>query len=107
LIAGRSFGVTDFVNPSQLDKRSVVEVIRTLKPTSSRSYISRKAVATSQLAMCGVINTVCVRLQAIVEMTGGGVDYSFECIGVPSVMTDAFRCTKMVRFRCQLVHCSV
>jgi Zn-dependent alcohol dehydrogenase len=57
--------------------------------------------------MCGVINTVCVRLQAIVEMTGGGVDYSFECIGVPSVMTDAFRCTKMVRFRCQLVHCSV
>ncbi|CAD6209934.1 unnamed protein product [Miscanthus lutarioriparius] len=54
---GRSFGVTDFVNPSQLDNRSVIEVI--------------------------------------VEMTGGGVDYSFECIGVPSVMTDAFRCTKM------------
>ncbi|XP_066356947.1 alcohol dehydrogenase-like 5 isoform X2 [Miscanthus floridulus] len=54
---GRSFGVTDFVNPSQLDNRSVIEVI--------------------------------------VEMTGGGVDYSFECIGAPSVMTDAFRCTKM------------
>jgi Zn-dependent alcohol dehydrogenase len=42
--------------------------------------------------------TFCVQLQVIVEMTGGGVDYSFECIGVPSVMTDAFRCTKMVRF---------
>lgn len=54
---GKSFGVTHFVNPSQLDNRSIIEVI--------------------------------------VEMTGGGVDYSFECIGVPSVMTDAFRCTKM------------
>ena len=31
-------------------------------------------------------------------MTGGGVDYSFECVGVPSVMTDAFRSTKTVRF---------
>ncbi|KAL6867698.1 hypothetical protein ACP4OV_015722 [Aristida adscensionis] len=54
---GRSFGVSDFVNPSQLDKSSVTEVIRGL--------------------------------------TGGaGVDYSFECIGVSSVTTDAFRSTK-------------
>ncbi|XP_062210168.1 alcohol dehydrogenase-like 7 isoform X2 [Phragmites australis] len=53
---GKSFGVTDFINPSQLDKSSVIEVIG--------------------------------------EMTGGGVDYSFECIGVSSVMTDAFRSTK-------------
>ncbi|TVU48120.1 hypothetical protein EJB05_07745, partial [Eragrostis curvula] len=53
---GKTFGVTDFVNPSQLDKRSVPE--------------------------------------AIIELTGGGVDYSFECIGVSSVMTDAFRSTK-------------
>ncbi|CAL4937988.1 unnamed protein product [Urochloa decumbens] len=53
---GKSFGVTDFVNPSQLSKISVRE--------------------------------------AILEMTGGGVDYSFECIGVSSVMTDAFRSTK-------------
>uniref|UniRef100_A0A0A9FV20 Pco147721a n=1 Tax=Arundo donax TaxID=35708 RepID=A0A0A9FV20_ARUDO len=29
-------------------------------------------------------------------MTGGGADYSFECIGVSSVMTDAFRSTKPV-----------
>ncbi|KAL6645230.1 hypothetical protein ACP70R_016838 [Stipagrostis hirtigluma subsp. patula] len=32
----------------------------------------------------------------IAKMTGGGVDYSFECIGVSSVMTDAFRSTKAV-----------
>ncbi len=31
--------------------------------------------------------------EAIVEMTGGGVDYSFECIGKPEVMGDALRCT--------------
>ncbi|XP_062213567.1 alcohol dehydrogenase-like 2 [Phragmites australis] len=53
---GITFGVTDFVNPSQLGKNSVSEVIG--------------------------------------EMTGGGADYSFECIGVSSVMTDAFRSTK-------------
>ncbi|RLN41638.1 hypothetical protein C2845_PM01G05750 [Panicum miliaceum] len=55
-IAGKAFGVTDFVNPTQIDKSSVSEVIG--------------------------------------EMTGGGVDYSFECVGVPSVMTDAFRSTR-------------
>ncbi|TVU17942.1 hypothetical protein EJB05_34004, partial [Eragrostis curvula] len=33
--------------------------------------------------------------EVIGAMTGGGVDYSFECIGVPSVMADAFRSTKM------------
>ncbi|KAL6626952.1 hypothetical protein ACP70R_030678 [Stipagrostis hirtigluma subsp. patula] len=55
---GRTFGMTDFVNPSTLDKTSVSEVIG--------------------------------------ELTGGGADYSFECIGVSSVMTDAFRSTKPV-----------
>uniref|UniRef100_K4AB33 Enoyl reductase (ER) domain-containing protein n=1 Tax=Setaria italica TaxID=4555 RepID=K4AB33_SETIT len=55
-VSGKAFGVTDFVNPTQLDKSSV----------------------------SGVIG----------EMTGGGVDCSFECVGVPSVMTDAFRSTK-------------
>jgi len=36
----------------------------------------------------------------ISEMTGGGgVDCSFECIGVPSVMTEAFKSTKKVRRR--------
>ncbi|KAG2554182.1 hypothetical protein PVAP13_9KG646000 [Panicum virgatum] len=53
---GKAFGVTDFVNPTQIDRTSVSEVIG--------------------------------------GMTGGGVDYSFECVGVPSVMTDAFRSTK-------------
>ncbi|KAE8789404.1 Alcohol dehydrogenase-like 2 [Hordeum vulgare] len=32
--------------------------------------------------------------QAIIEMTGGGADYCFECIGAASVMTDAFRSAK-------------
>ncbi|KAK3150715.1 hypothetical protein QOZ80_3AG0236750 [Eleusine coracana subsp. coracana] len=53
---GKKFGVTDFVNPSQLEECSVIEVIG--------------------------------------KLTSGGADYSFECIGLSSVMTDAFRCTK-------------
>ncbi|XP_025797760.1 alcohol dehydrogenase-like 5 [Panicum hallii] len=56
--SGKAFGVTDFVNPSQLDKNNSVS---------------------------GVIS----------EMSGGGgVDCSFECIVVPSVMTEAFRSTE-------------
>ena len=31
----------------------------------------------------------------IVEMTGGGVEYSFECIGNVDVMRDALECTRM------------
>jgi S-(hydroxymethyl)glutathione dehydrogenase/alcohol dehydrogenase len=31
----------------------------------------------------------------IQEMTGGGVDYSFECIGNVNVMRDALECTHM------------
>jgi S-(hydroxymethyl)glutathione dehydrogenase/alcohol dehydrogenase len=30
---------------------------------------------------------------AIVEMTGGGVDYSFECIGNVEIMGQALQCT--------------
>lgn len=32
--------------------------------------------------------------QVIIEMTGGGADYCFECIGAASVMTEAFRSAK-------------
>ncbi|GJN08827.1 hypothetical protein PR202_ga26784 [Eleusine coracana subsp. coracana] len=35
-----------------------------------------------------------VGLAVIGELAGGGADYSFECIGLSSVMTDAFRCIK-------------
>ncbi|MEZ5479985.1 MAG: S-(hydroxymethyl)glutathione dehydrogenase/class III alcohol dehydrogenase [Thiolinea sp.] len=33
--------------------------------------------------------------EAIVEMTNGGVEYSFECIGNVNVMRDALECTRM------------
>ena len=36
--------------------------------------------------------------QLIKELTGGlGVDYCFECIGVPPLINEAFQATKMVR----------
>ncbi|GJN30530.1 hypothetical protein PR202_gb18843 [Eleusine coracana subsp. coracana] len=69
---GRKFGVTDFVNPSQLGECSVIEV--STEPIAYNSQAANKLV--------------------IGELTGGGADYSFECIGLSSVMTDAFRCTK-------------
>ncbi|VAH97973.1 unnamed protein product [Triticum turgidum subsp. durum] len=34
------------------------------------------------------------KVQVIIEMTGGGADYCFECIGAASVMTEAFRSAK-------------
>ena len=50
----RKFGMTDFVNPTELGDRSVVE--------------------------------------AVVELTKGGADYSFECIGNVEVMRQALEC---------------
>ena len=49
---GRSFGMTDFVNPREVD--NVVD--------------------------------------HLIDMTGGGVDYSFECIGNVDVMRQALEC---------------
>jgi len=34
--------------------------------------------------------------KVIKEMTGGGVDYSFECVGLPSLLTEAFSSTRTV-----------
>lgn len=53
---GRRFGMTDFVNPKDLNK--------------GESVVDR-----------------------IVQMTDGGVDYSFECIGNVEVMRQALECT--------------
>ncbi len=49
---GRDFGMTDFINPRDVDDVT----------------------------------------QAIIDMTGGGVDYSFECIGNTSTMRQALEC---------------
>ncbi|PAN51150.1 hypothetical protein PAHAL_9G574100 [Panicum hallii] len=70
---GKSFGVTHFVNPSQLGNSSVTEVWSELHKTDCFEE---------------------ERLEEIAKLTGGGADYSFECIGVSSVMTDAFTSTK-------------
>ncbi|XP_078164407.1 alcohol dehydrogenase-like 1 [Carex rostrata] len=53
---GKTVGLTDFVNPSELGEKSISEVI--------------------------------------IEMTKGGADYCFECIGVASVMNDAFKSSR-------------
>ena len=50
---GREFGMTDFVNPKEVDNIT----------------------------------------ESIVDMTGGGVDYSFECIGNVDTMRQALECT--------------
>jgi S-(hydroxymethyl)glutathione dehydrogenase/alcohol dehydrogenase len=92
-ITGEAFGVTDFVNPTQIDKSSVSEVGVSLNPTSSCGCMYPVGFVTNLLVF-----PFPVQLQVISEMTGGGVDYSFECVGLPSVMTDAFRSTRTVRF---------
>ncbi|KAJ0981382.1 hypothetical protein J5N97_009637 [Dioscorea zingiberensis] len=55
--SGKKFGLTDFVNPNEIDGRAINEVIK--------------------------------------EMTGGrGVDYCFECIGLSSLMSEAFKSSR-------------
>ena len=48
-----------------------------------------------QLGATDVINPAEVDdvVEAVIELTDGGADYSFECIGKPEVMGDALRCT--------------
>lgn len=41
---------------------------------------------------------VVVMKKVIKEMTGGGVDYSFECIGLASLMEEAFNSSRTVSF---------
>jgi len=49
---GKSFGMTDFINPNDVDDVTA----------------------------------------AVIELTGGGVDYSFECIGNVNIMREALEC---------------
>lgn len=35
--------------------------------------------------------------KVIKEIAGGGVDYSFECVGITSVLSEAFLSTRTVR----------
>ncbi len=51
--------------------------------------LARQLGATDTLDPRAVADVV----EAIVELTGGGVDYSFECIGNVEVMGQALRCT--------------
>lgn len=53
---GKSFGLTDFINPREIGERTVSQVI--------------------------------------LEMTNGGADYCFECIGLASIMKEAFQCSR-------------
>lgn len=43
--------------------------------------------------------------QVIREMTGGGVDYCFECVGSVSVMVDAFNSSREVMVFCRSIRC--
>ncbi|CAI0434987.1 unnamed protein product [Linum tenue] len=36
----------------------------------------------------------CIELQVINEMTEGGADYCFECVGLPSLMEEAYACCR-------------
>jgi hypothetical protein len=40
--------------------------------------------------------------QVIVDLTDGGVDYSFECIGNVSIMRAALECCHKVSYSCSL-----
>lgn len=58
-----AFGMTDFINPNELDGRSISDAIK--------------------------------------DMTGGlGVNYSFDCTGVPSVFNEAIEATLEVSQLC-------
>ncbi|CAI0549237.1 unnamed protein product, partial [Linum tenue] len=66
---GKQFGLTDFINPTTIGDKRVSEVI------------------SSSISMEMGLPTY---IYVIKEMTDGGADYCFECIGLASLMAEAF-----------------
>ncbi|KAF3788447.1 Alcohol dehydrogenase B, partial [Nymphaea thermarum] len=67
---GKKFGVTDFINPKECGEKSVSQVWISLLLFLFFSF--------------GIV-------QVVTELTGGGADYCFECVGVASLMSDAYK----------------
>ncbi|KAH0874013.1 hypothetical protein HID58_071375 [Brassica napus] len=66
--SSKKFGFTDFVNPTLCGEKKVSEFTYLFPQNIPKKVIK--------------------------EMTGGGVDYSFECVGLPSILSEAFISTR-------------
>lgn len=84
--AGKQFGVTDFINPTYCSEKSVVEVLIHCSSPACFDQFDRDFVCYKLL----------VNDQVIREMTDGGADYCFECIGLASLMQDAINSSRPV-----------
>lgn len=79
-------GVTDFINPKDLTK-PVHQVLYQFHNEKNISNYIKKLVLTKILT---------ISQKMIREITGGGVDYSFECTGNVDVLREAFLSTHAV-----------
>lgn len=93
---GQAMGITDFINPSDPGK-PLHEVsgftILNIKPTSYQIGLS--TILFNRVIFFFPTHGPTL-LQRIREITEGGVDYSFECIGNSDILREAFLSTHEV-----------
>ncbi|KAH7523438.1 hypothetical protein FEM48_Zijuj06G0010900 [Ziziphus jujuba var. spinosa] len=83
---GKKFGVTDFVSAVNNGGKPVSQVFL--------FKLINKEVA--MLFVASLINTLKLLYheQVITEMTGGGADYCFECVGQAALVQEAYACCR-------------
>lgn len=88
LFTGKKFGVTDFVSAVNNGGKPVSQVFL--------FKLINKEVA--MLFVASLINTLKLLYheQVITEMTGGGADYCFECVGQAALVQEAYACCRKV-----------
>ncbi|RZC64421.1 hypothetical protein C5167_008111 [Papaver somniferum] len=79
---GKKFGVTDFINPKDCGEKPVSEVrVRDLEYMDLKMSFYNKKNNLALLEFCKCY----IDYHVIKEMTDGGADYCFECIGLASL----------------------
>uniref|UniRef100_A0A2N9FAW3 alcohol dehydrogenase n=1 Tax=Fagus sylvatica TaxID=28930 RepID=A0A2N9FAW3_FAGSY len=76
---GKKFGVTDFVNSGNCGDKSVSQ------------YVLLKITLWLDSSLCTFLYLI---EQVINEITGGGADYCFECVGLASLVQEAYACCR-------------
>lgn len=86
---GKKFGVTEFVSAENIGDKPVSQVA-----LNSNLLISFASGCFLLLILCSFYLTT--HKQIINEMTGGGADYCFECVGLSSLVQEAYACCRKV-----------
>ncbi|KAF3773137.1 Alcohol dehydrogenase-like 2 [Nymphaea thermarum] len=84
----KKFGITDFIDPKECGDKSLSQVWINLKTNLGRCYGSTGSLLFGYVVFLKIKRKRIV--QVVKELTGGGADYCFECVGLASLMSEAY-----------------